>query len=219
MSTVDTSWWSKAKGTVKGWGETIKTSFVQTWNDIKGIQVTKTGQVNVKGDDFTAKEKQEILDARDVACENLEKIIDTIDNYGYNDAKTDKKLSETAQKYLNMHLPEDSEKLANNLTAIKNDLAGMPQDQFVKGTENSWKYGMYTTYDSQGNYYPEIYVNLLAFVCNYSIDEQMVHEESHKVLHTKDVVYETSADLSRINDNVKQNNADNWRKFYTEVLK
>ena len=40
MSTVDTSWWSKAKDTVKGWGESIKSDLSQTWNEIKDVAST-----------------------------------------------------------------------------------------------------------------------------------------------------------------------------------
>lgn len=55
----------------------------------------------------------------------------------------------------------------------------------------------------------------------------MFHEESHKVLHTKDIKYEKEEREKGVKrpliDNMsayeKQNNADNWRKFYSEVLK
>ena len=40
MSTIDTSWWSKAKDTVKGWGETIKTDLAQTREEIKNVVST-----------------------------------------------------------------------------------------------------------------------------------------------------------------------------------
>ena len=40
MSAKDTSWWSKAKDTVKDWGESIKGSFAQTWNEIKDVAST-----------------------------------------------------------------------------------------------------------------------------------------------------------------------------------
>ena len=40
LSATDTSWWSKAKDTVKGWGESIKSDLSQTWNEIKDVAST-----------------------------------------------------------------------------------------------------------------------------------------------------------------------------------
>lgn len=37
LDTKDSSWWSNAKDTVKGWGQEIKADLTQTWNDIKQL--------------------------------------------------------------------------------------------------------------------------------------------------------------------------------------
>ena len=40
LTASDSSWWSNAKSTVKGWIDSAKSDLIQTWNDIKGVVST-----------------------------------------------------------------------------------------------------------------------------------------------------------------------------------
>ena len=179
---------------------------------------------------YDGEELKQILNGQSTAVANLGNIISRIEKYINDDRIIDDELYYSTLNYLNFNLNNRNEALTliSNLTAIRNNLAAMTQNQFKVGYRN-FEYAGYVEriWDKEHNNYrytEDIFINEGAFYSQYGMDEILIHEESHKVLRTEDKRYEKDElrkgikrPLIDMAPDEKQINADNWRKFYQKV--
>ena len=199
---------------------------------------------------FSSSQQKQILEAKEKAINNINLIIDYINNYGKN-GNLDARLKKTAKAYLNFDMDNfgDRKDLISALQSIATDLSSMSLSDF-KHTDDYSSGGiayvqpeivMKGSQIISTRFLKDMYLTDAAFIGNpdygNGLDAIFIHEESHKVLGTKDILYDYGTrdiiykpgttdilfgrddDCRKLPNNQKISNADNWKLFYFKMGK
>ena len=199
---------------------------------------------------FSSSQQKQILEAKEKAINNINLIIDYINNYGKN-GNFDARLKKTAKAYLNFDMDNfgDRKDLISALQSIATDLSSMSLSDF-KHTDDYSSGGvayvqpeivMKGSQIISTRFLKDMYLTDAAFIGNPDYGNGLgaifIHEESHKVLGTKDILYDYGTrdiiykpgttdilfgrddDCRKLPNNQKISNADNWKLFYFKMGK
>ena len=212
--------------------------------------VKYTDPTGREDEEFSSSQQKQILEAKEKAINNINLIIDYINNYGKN-GNLDARLKKTAKAYLNFDMDNfgDRKDLISALQSIATDLSSMSLSDF-KHTDDYSSGGvayvqpeivMKGSQIISTRFLKDMYLTDSAFIGNpdygNGLDAIFIHEESHKVLGTKDILYDYGTrdiiykpgttdilfgrdnDCRKLPNNQKISNADNWKLFYFKMGK
>ena len=181
-----------------------------------------------RSDDFTPDEKKFIIESQNKATSNLNLLISRIQKYNNND----KKLEQSVFDYLGLDINKEKDKqyLLNSLTLIRDDLKNMTINDYAKNNSMMSSVIKQTHKNAYGEIVKVEYlktISLSSFAVSRILQDglsaplhaQLIHETSHKMLHTDDIGY--AIDINVVNDipvDQKIYNADNWTEFYLEIM-
>ena len=181
-----------------------------------------------RNDDFTPDEKKFIIESQDKATSNLNLLISRIQKYNNND----KELEQSVFDYLGLDINKEKDKqyLLNSLTLIRDDLKNMTINDYAKNKSMMSSVIKQTHKNAYGEIVKVEYlktISLSSFAVSRILQDglsaplhaQLIHETSHKMLHTDDIGY--AIDINVVNDipvDQKIYNADNWTEFYLQIM-
>ncbi len=178
-------------------------------------------------DEFKPDEKQFIIESQQLAISNLNSIISRLEKSNDDDFNLQKNVSD----YLGLDINKSSDRqfLIDSLTSIRDDLDKMTINDYSRSTmpmESYVKKRIITSPSGEKtvSYLKTIYLSSFSTSRNLQsnlsqpLHAQLVHETSHKTLHTVDIGYSADKDIiNTIPKCDKRLNADNWSNFYLKM--